>query len=102
MIALLEFARYLLQMYLWIIVASVVLSWLVAFNVINPYNNFVRSLIMAFDAVTRPFLEPIRRILPRASGIDFSPLILILAVVFLRDYLIGHCGFGILMKQLCN
>lgn len=101
MVEILTFIQYILGLYLWIIIASVILSWLVAFNVINPYNNFVRSLMMGFDAVTQPFLGPIRRLLPRTAGIDFSPIILIIGVIFIRDYLIGHCGFGIIMRQLC-
>lgn len=102
MIALLEFARYLLQLYLWVIVASVVLGWLVAFNVINPYNGFVRSLMMAFDAVTRPLLGPIQRFLPRTGGIDFSPLILVVAIWFLQGVVIGYCDKGFLMPLACQ
>ncbi len=102
MAEILTFIQYILGLYLWVIVASVVLSWLVTFNVINPYNNFVRSLMAAFDAVTRPLLNPIRRLLPQTGGIDFAPLVLILGVIFIRDYLIGHCGFGIIMRQLCG
>jgi YggT family protein len=102
MVALLEFARYLLGLYSWVIIASVVLGWLVAFNVINPYNGFVKSLLMAFDAVTRPLLSPIRRLLPRTGGIDFSPIVLLLAVFFLQSVVIGSCGSGFLMPLACQ
>ncbi|MEZ5922950.1 MAG: YggT family protein [Hyphomicrobiaceae bacterium] len=102
MIALLEFIRYLLGLYSWVVIASVVLSWLVAFNVINPYNNFVRSLMHAFDAVTRPLLTPIRRFLPKTAGIDFSPIVLLLAVFFVQSVVIGTCGSGFLMPMACQ
>lgn len=101
MVEILTFIQYLLTLYIYVLVATVVLSWLLAFNVINPYNNFVRSLMTAFDVVTQPFLGPIRRLLPRTGGIDFAPLVLIIAVIFLRDYLIGRCDFGIIMRQIC-
>ncbi len=102
MTALLDFISYILGLYTWIVIASVVLSWLVAFNVINPYNNFVRSLMMGFDAVTRPFLNPIRRFLPRTSGIDFAPLVLLLAIFFIQRVVIGTCGSGFLMPLACQ
>jgi YggT family protein len=102
MTALLEFIRYMLGLYSWVVIASVVLSWLVAFNVINPYNNFVRSLMMGFAAVTEPFLRPIRRFLPRTQGIDFSAIVLLLAVFFLQSVVIGTCGSGFLMPLACQ
>jgi YggT family protein len=101
MIEILQFVRYLLYLYSIIIVAGVILSWLIRFNVINPYNTFVRNLMLGLDAVTEPALEPIRRLLPRSGGVDFSPLVLLLVVYFLQEYLIGQCGFGIIMRQLC-
>jgi YggT family protein len=51
--------------------------------------------------VTEPLLQPIRRLLPRSGGIDFSPIVLWLIVYFMQAYLIGQCGFGIIMRQLC-
>lgn len=101
MIEILQFVRYLLYLYSIIIVASVILSWLARYNVINPYNSFVRSVMLGLDAVTEPLLQPIRRLLPRSGGIDFSPIVLWLIVYFMQAYLIGQCGFGIIMRQLC-
>lgn len=102
MTALLGFVQYVLSLYSYVVIASVVLGWLVAFNVINPYNNFVRSLMMGIGAVTEPFLRPIRRLLPRAQGIDFSPLVLLLAVFFLQSVVIGTCASGFLMPLACQ
>ena len=73
-----------LQLLLWIIIIQVVLSWLVAFNVINTSSNFVRTVVDTLDRITAPLYRPIRRILPDFGGIDFSPIILILAIQILR------------------
>lgn len=88
MIELLGFVRYVLDLYWWVVILSVVLSWLMAFNVVNPYNPFVRSLNQAVAAVTEPFLRPIRRILPDLGPVDISPVILLIAVVGLKDFFI--------------
>ena len=83
-IRLLFFIDYLIYLYMIVIFASVVLSWLMAFNVVNAYNPFVRSLWGALNAVTEPLLRPIRRMLPDLGGIDLSPLILLLGCYFVR------------------
>jgi YggT family protein len=67
----------------------VILSWLLAFNVINAYNPFVRSLWNALRAVTEPLLQPIRRFMPDLGGIDISPIILLLICLFLRSVVIS-------------
>lgn len=87
---LLGFIHMVIQLYIYIIFASVILSWLIAFNVINPYNQFVRSLWQAFNALTEPALRPIRRWLPDLGGIDISPLVLILICVFIQWVVIGN------------
>ncbi len=84
MIELLRFIDYLFELYIYIIFASVIFSWLVAFNVINPHNNFVRSLWQGLNAVTEPVLRPIRRLLPDMGGLDISPIILLLGIYFIR------------------
>ena len=76
--------QYLISLLIWIIIGSAILSWLIAFNVVNPYNQFVRSLWDLFHRVTEPMLRPIRRLLPDMGGIDISPVILILILVFIR------------------
>ena len=73
----------LLSLYIWIIIAAVIMSWLVGFNVINPYNPAVRAIQTFCYRVTEPLLGPIRRLLPDLGGLDISPVILILGVQFL-------------------
>ena len=66
------------------IIAQVIISWLVAFNVMNTSSNFVRTVLDALDRLTAPLYRPIRKILPDFGGIDFSPIVLILAIQILR------------------
>lgn len=84
LVFLLNFTGYLIQLYVYVIIASVILSWLMAFGVVNPYNRFVSALDQAFRAVTEPLLRPIRNALPDFGGIDFSPLVLLLACFFIQ------------------
>ena len=85
MLALLDFIdNYLISLLIWIIIGSVTLSWLIAFNVVNPYNQFVRSLWDLFHRITEPMLRPIRRLLPDMGGIDLSPMVLILVILFIQ------------------
>ena len=89
MLSVLDFIdRYLIDLFIWIIIGSAILSWLIAFNVVNPYNQFVRSLWELFQRVTEPLLRPIRRLLPDMGGIDISPVILILILIFIRVVII--------------
>jgi YggT family protein len=74
-----------ITIYIWLLIASVVLSWLVAFNVINTGNRFVYQVRDVLDRLTEPLLRPIRNLLPNLGGIDISPIILILALYFVRD-----------------
>ena len=82
-----------LLMLLWllglIIVAQAILSWLVAFNVINTHNDFVRSLLYALDRITAPLYAPLRRIMPDFGGIDFSPLVILVIIMALQRLLTG-------------
>jgi YggT family protein len=80
---------FLLQVLTWIIVIQAILSWLVAFNVINTYNNFVRSFLYALDRITTPLYRPVRRILPDFGGLDFSPIVVLLLIYVLRILLAG-------------
>ena len=73
-----------LQVLVWVIIAQVIISWLVAFNVINTQSNFVRTVLDVLDRLTAPLYRPIRKILPDFGGIDFSPIVLILAIQILR------------------
>ncbi|QDP19448.1 YggT family protein [Sphingomonas xanthus] len=73
-----------LQVLVWIIIAQVIVSWLVAFNVINTQSNFVRTVLEVLERITDPLYRPIRKIMPDFGGIDFSPIVLILAIQILR------------------
>ena len=73
-----------LDLYKWVIIASAVLSWLIAFNVINIRNDVVRSIWNTIVALTEPLLAPIRRFLPSAGGIDISPVVLFLAILLVE------------------
>jgi YggT family protein len=71
-----------INIYFWIILAMVVLSWLVAFNVVNRSNPFVRQIGQALERLTEPLLRPIRRVLPDLGGIDLSPIVLLIGMQF--------------------
>lgn len=77
----------LLQLLIWIIVIQAIVSWLVAFNVINLHNQFVRTVLYAIERITDPLLRPIRRIMPDLGGIDFSPMVLILVLIAIQRLL---------------
>lgn len=83
--ALLDVILVVLQLYVWILIAAAVLSWLVAFNVVNPYNQFVRNVGEFLFRVTEPLLAPIRNVLPNLGGLDLSPMVLILLIFFLQQ-----------------
>ena len=78
----------LLNIYWWVVIAAVVTSWLIAFNVINLHNNIVRSLVRLLDTLTEPVFRQIRRIIPAFSGIDISPLIVLIAIWFLQSVVV--------------
>ncbi|HPG88298.1 MAG TPA: YggT family protein [Hyphomicrobium sp.] len=90
MIELLNFVSYLIQLYTYVIIAGVILSWLMAFGVINAYNPMVRSIWQGLNALTEPFLAPIRRMLPNMGGIDISPIVLLLACYFAQVVVIEN------------
>jgi len=83
MVPLIGFIVYVIQLYIWVIIASAILSWLIAFNVVNTSNRFVYSVADMLYRVTEPALRPIRSILPNLGGIDISPIILILILMFI-------------------
>ena len=74
-----------IDIYVWVIILSAVLSWLVAFDIINMRNRFVYLVSDALNRITEPIYRPIRRFLPDMGGLDLSPLIVILGLWFLRD-----------------
>ena len=75
------------------IIVSAILSWLVAFDVINLRNQFVYNVARFLDAVTRPILAPVQRIIPPLGGVDISPIIVILVISGALTFLIPHPGY---------
>lgn len=78
----------LIQIYIWILIANAVLSWLVAFNVVNPHNDIVRTIGETLYRLTEPALRPIRQMLPSLGGLDISPVILIILLIFVQRLLL--------------
>ena len=89
LISFLQVIDLLLRVVIYIIIAQAILSWLVAFNVINLQSDFVRSFMTALDRMTEPLYRPIRRILPDFGGLDFSPLVVLLIISAVRILLRG-------------
>lgn len=86
--ALLDVILLALQIYTWILIAAAILSWLVAFNVVNPRNDIVRAIWNFVYQATEPVLRPIRNILPNLGGIDVSPIILLLIIFFIQRVIV--------------
>jgi YggT family protein len=78
----------LLALYSWIIVIAVVMSWLVAFNIVNIRHPFARGVVRFLDAVTEPVFRPIRRVIPPIGGLDLSPLVVWFVIRFLVEWAI--------------
>jgi YggT family protein len=78
-----------LDIYFWIILVTVVMSWLLAFGIMNPQNPYVRQINYALKRLTEPVLGPIRRIMPDLGGLDISPIIALIGLQFLQ-YLIAY------------
>ena len=96
MIAFLVFIAWLINLYIWVIIVSAILSWLIVFDVVNRRNRVVFMIADTLHRLTEPALRPIRRALPDLGGLDISPIILILILVFLRDVVI----FGWLIPHI--
>ncbi len=88
--AVLDIVMVALNLYTWVIIAGAILSWLIAFGVVNIRNDFVRSIWNLFLALTEPFLRPIRKFLPSTGGIDISPIILLLGVMLVERIIIYY------------
>ncbi|HKD22235.1 MAG TPA: YggT family protein [Rhizomicrobium sp.] len=83
----------LISIYWWIVIIAVVMSWLVAFGIVNTFNNVARSVVGFLDAVTEPVFRQVRRVIPPISGLDLSPLIVLIGLEFLSvsiDYIYLH------------
>ena len=88
--ALLEVILIALEIYVWLLIAQAVLSWLIAFNVVNTRNQFVGMLWDFLYRITEPALGPIRRLMPNLGGIDISPVILILLIIFIEKVITSY------------
>jgi len=88
--ALLDIVLMVLQIYIWLLIAAAVLSWLIAFNVVNTRNQVVAMIGDFLYRITEPVLRPIRSLLPNLGGIDVSPVILILIILFLENVIIRY------------
>ncbi len=93
MLALGHLVDVVIQIYIWVLIASAILSWLVAFDVVNRRNSVVSKIGLFLYRVTEPVLRPIRRVLPLIAGVDLSPLVLILLLWFLRNLLFEYVIF---------
>jgi YggT family protein len=81
-----------LEIYKWIVILAVVVSWLVAFNVINTRNNFVQTVLRVLSALTEPVFRPVRKVIPPVAGLDLSPIVVFVVIWFLQ-YTIQYLSF---------
>lgn len=86
--ALIQLVDTVIELYIWVIIIQVVLSWLVAFNVVNTRNRVVYAIGDVLYRLTEPVLGPVRRLLPNLGGIDISPVVVILLLAFLRTLIV--------------
>ncbi|MEI7804452.1 MAG: YggT family protein [Hyphomicrobiales bacterium] len=88
--ALLDVILLVLQAYIWLLIAAAILSWLIAFNVVNTRNQVVSLIGEFLYRITEPVLRPIRSVMPNLGGIDISPIIVILIIFFLQSVIIRY------------
>ena len=82
--AVLDIILLILDLYWWIVIAMIIMSWLISFNVINTRNQFVEAVWRILNQLTDPVLRPIRKIMPNISGLDLSPIILVIIIFFIQ------------------
>jgi YggT family protein len=88
--AILDIILIVLNLYTWVVILGAILSWLIAFGVVNIRNDLVRSAWNLFLALTEPFLKPIRNFLPNTGGIDLSPIVLLLGVMLVERIIVYY------------
>jgi YggT family protein len=88
--ALLDVILIALQLYMWLVIASAILSWLIVFNVVNTRNQFVGAVSDFLYRITEPVLRPIRRFMPDLGGIDLSPIVLFLIIIFIERVIVNY------------
>ncbi|MBI1329074.1 MAG: YggT family protein [Alphaproteobacteria bacterium] len=77
-----------LDLYWWVVVIAVIVSWLIAFGIINVYNQVARSVVSALDALTEPVFRRVRKVVPPVGGLDLSPLIVLIGIWFLQQVIV--------------
>jgi len=90
MLSLLLLIDKVLEIYSWVIIAAAILSWLVAFGVINVRNQFIRVVVDLLYRLTEPVLRPMRRMLPNLGGVDISPIVVLLLIFFVRHLIVEY------------
>ncbi|WP_128928863.1 YggT family protein [Bradyrhizobium guangxiense] len=88
--AVLDIVIIVLDLYVWLLIASAILSWLIAFNVVNTRNQFVSAVAEFLSRIPEPVLAPIRNFLPSLGGLDISPIILILIIMFIERVILYY------------
>lgn len=95
--AVLDIILILLQLYWWVLLIMIIMSWLISFNVINTRNQFVEAVWRVLNQLTDPVLRPLRRMLPNFSGLDLSPLVAFLLIFFIQS-IIGYYIYPAVMR----
>ncbi|WP_422059172.1 YggT family protein [Sphingopyxis sp.] len=86
----LDILAILLNILWWIIIIQAVMSWLLAFNVINTHNEFVRQLWFVLERITEPLYRPLRRIMPDFGGIDLTPMLVLILLIIIRGPVLSY------------
>ena len=89
MTALILLIDQIVNLYIWTMVAYIIVTWLIAFRIVNPWQPFIRMTLTFLGRIHEPLMGLVRRMLPDLGGIDLSPIVLLLAVQFLRNLVIG-------------
>jgi YggT family protein len=90
MAAILDVIMVVLQLYWWVVLIMIIMSWLISFNVINTRNEFVAAVWRMVNQLTEPVLRPIRNMLPNFSGLDISPIVLFLIIFFIQQVILRY------------
>lgn len=98
-ITIIQILQVLLSVVRWIIIAQAILSILIAFNVINTHNDFVRSLHYGLDRVTEPLYRPFRRFIPATGGIDWTPFVVLILIYLLQSIILPNIAMALLSGQ---
>ncbi len=93
LIAIYQVVDLILSLFVWLLIASAIMSWLFAFGVVNTRNQFVRMLAEFLYRITEPVLRPIRGFIPSIGGIDLSPIVVIIAIFFIRTLMQGYLPY---------